>query len=301
MKRMVTTAALGALVLAGGMTAQAANVELRPEVAAIASWQFGESRESLSVVDDLVVAVNEAGGAQQDALARELLAVAKDDAATLEGRRFALRKLAFLCDSLEAEALAPLLGDEDLSHLARNVLENMGTDDAGDVLDEALDDTTGALQAGIAASLGRLEYTRAIGELSDLTEADDPAVAKAAIAALGNIGGWRAAWALGSAMDDVEPALRDDVARARLAVAKRYLDEGSGWKARGLYRNVYESEGIGDTVRRAAWVGWVQAEDRDEALEMIEAALGGDDPLLDEAARRLLRKRSEYYAEKAAR
>jgi HEAT repeat protein len=86
-------------------------------------------------------------------------------------------------------ALAGLLNDEHLSHMARYALESMDAPEAGAALRNALGTVDTPRKAGVASSLGVRRDAEAVGALTALTQDADAVVAESAIAALGRIGG----------------------------------------------------------------------------------------------------------------
>lgn len=112
-----------ALALAGCQTTAkvAAPENVRPELAAVMNYEFGQSREPLTVVQDMVVAAANGpdGGA---ALADELAALLEANA-TLAAKDFLCRQLAVIGTAAEADDLAALLRDEATAEMARYALQ----------------------------------------------------------------------------------------------------------------------------------------------------------------------------------
>ena len=93
-------------------------------------------------------------------------------------------------------ALAPLLLDEKLAHMARYALEPMPYPEAGDVLRDALGKTSGLLKVGIISSLASRKDEQAVPEIAKLLPDADAQVAQAAAKALGDMATPAAAAAL---------------------------------------------------------------------------------------------------------
>jgi HEAT repeat protein len=122
--------------------------------------------------------------AQED----RLLAILKSDA-PLSQKSDACQELAHIGTRQAVPVLAPLLADEQLSHMARFALEPI-TDPAVDAaLRDALGKVHGPSLVGVISSLGVRKDPAAIEPLARLLNDPDPAVAQAAARALGCIGG----------------------------------------------------------------------------------------------------------------
>src|SRR5690606_21289425 len=188
----------------------------RPEIAAIQSYEFGQSRKPLDAVAKLVVGA--VGTPNQQQLAHEMAALLSSGA-TLEAKRFACRQLAVIATEAQTAAIAPYLLDEDLSDMARYALQPV----AGDAVDRALIDALAKANDDqatcIATTLGARRTDRAVASLKKRAASGNAAVARAAIAALGRIGTPRAARALTSLNDHVAAERKYDVANALLLAA----------------------------------------------------------------------------------
>ena len=82
----------------------------------------------------------------------KLIAVLKSDAGWLE-KQAACRDLRRIGTVKSVPALAELLPDETLSHMARNALEPMPYSEAGEALRDALATTTGRTKTGVITSI----------------------------------------------------------------------------------------------------------------------------------------------------
>lgn len=127
----------------------------------------------------------------------------------------ACRRLARVGTREAVPALARLLADEKLSHMARLALERIPGPEASAALRAALSSLKGRLLVGTINSLAVRRDAGAVEPLGSLLRQPDPEVAAAAAVALGRIGTLSAADLLEKAM------ARAPVGRARLA-----LDEG---------------------------------------------------------------------------
>ncbi|MGQ9592645.1 MAG: hypothetical protein ACUVYA_20400, partial [Planctomycetota bacterium] len=103
---------------------------------ALKTYDWGADRSALSPIDDAVVAAL-GDPAQRRALEARLAAVLKTDASR-DAKDVVCRALRIVGTAESVPALAALLGDRDLSHMARYALERIEAPAAGAALREAL-------------------------------------------------------------------------------------------------------------------------------------------------------------------
>ena len=156
----------------------------------------------------------------------ELVAVLVSDQSTTFDKAKACQVLARVGDASAVPALLRLLADEQLSGYARHALEEIADPAASAALRTAAEDLEGELLVGVLDSLGRKRDKQAVSLLSRKLEDDDPAVARAAARALGEVGDLESAGALRAALSNSDPARREVIAQAALIAAQRLLQEG---------------------------------------------------------------------------
>ena len=177
-------------------------------------------------------------------------------------------------------ALAALLSEEDLSHSARYALESMSSLRAGQALVAALPRTAGLTKVGIINSLGARRETAAVPFLIRLlpcsvpVQEADTAIAIAAAAALGEIGGPRVIQALQTASKTSTGSVHVAVADALLRCANRVVNSGDRAKARVLFQQLYETEQL-DQDRFAAFGGLLRSSGNAGIGLMTEAIVSG--------------------------
>ncbi|NUQ66616.1 MAG: hypothetical protein HUU20_29490, partial [Pirellulales bacterium] len=108
----------------------------------------------------------------------ELLAVLRSEA-TLEQKSAACRQLARVGTQGAVPALAALLGDEKLSHMARYALEAISDPAVDDALPDALGKVQGRPLLGVIGSLGVRRDAKAVEPLAVLLRRPDTAAAAA--------------------------------------------------------------------------------------------------------------------------
>jgi HEAT repeat protein len=200
---------------------------------ALKKFDWGGDVNALNPIAQAVV------DAQQDEAARKavevrLIEVLKSDAPR-GGKDYVFRKLLLVGSPASVPALAELLPNQELSHMARYVLERMGSPEAGTALRDALPKVSGPLKVGVISSLGARHDAESIPALAALLSDGDAQVARAAALALGSIRSAEAAKALADAKpaDSAKAAAVD----ARLACAEALLADGKNADALAIYKS----------------------------------------------------------------
>ncbi|MCP4711350.1 MAG: ThuA domain-containing protein, partial [Planctomycetes bacterium] len=151
----------------------------------IANYDFGDSRKDLVAIEDEVRGASEGRLREIEA---GLLKVLETPGATYASKQFACRLLRRIGTEPSKELMGRLLLDEEMSHLARFVLEGMENDAAGAVLRRAMGELVGDLLIGVIGSLGARSDRQAVEGLAILAESNDDVLVEAVIKALGRIG-----------------------------------------------------------------------------------------------------------------
>lgn len=188
--RAITAFALLTLVIGCATTPRQAPLPAAPTIAqvqAIAGYEFGQSRVPLTVVEDMVVAAMNTGDGR-DELADNLAALVASDA-TPAAKQFALRQLALIGAERHVPAIAPLLLDPELSHMARYAIEPIPGNATDRALMNALDAAQNELKPGIINSLATRGSRRAANMIEGYQASSDPEIAGAAAAAIAKIRG----------------------------------------------------------------------------------------------------------------
>jgi len=269
------------LMLAVGLGPAAAwgDDALDAALTAAATYEFGQSREPLSVVAD---AVRDSKGDPdaRAALERALVSMLRSKS-TRDAKDFACRQLALIGTDKTVPTLAGMLGPADTSDMARYALERIPGPTADKALLAALGRTSAGAKVGVINSLGARRCEAAVAKLGPLAVSRDTAIAQAAIDALGRIGGAEATRALAKVRSRVPAERHAAWADAYLRCADKLVAHGQADRAATMY-----AELLGDElarVRVAALVGYVAAAP-DDGLPKVVAALKGDDVELREAA-----------------
>jgi HEAT repeat protein len=123
-------------------------------------------------------------------------------------------------------ALSALLGDEHLSVYARYGLEPITDPSADGALRAALSKLKGKELIGVTNSVGKRRDAKPSPALARMIYGSDADVARAAVAALGSIGGVSSVKELQAALAKTSSMTRVAVADASLVCAERLLEEG---------------------------------------------------------------------------
>lgn len=167
----------------------------------IVSYDFGQSRLCLSAVE---AEVRKATATTHTYVESRLIEILEHPDATFAGKQFACRMLRRLGPEQSLPILAGLLIDPELSDAARFALQDAASPEIDRLLREALDGVEGALKIGVIGSIARRNSRDAVSAIAPLVASTDRAIARAALCALGEIGGPEAATALAGAEVPVE-------------------------------------------------------------------------------------------------
>jgi HEAT repeat protein len=235
----VLAVVLAAVVLFGG-TVAFADEALDKAFDALKTYDWGQDRNVLQPVDDAVAASYKDAAARKD-LEGRLAAVLKTDAPQA-AKDFVCRKLSLIGSAGCVPAVAPLLTDEKLSHMARYALERIPDDAAVSAMRDALPKVKGRQKVGVINSLGVRRDAQSADALIALLGDPDQEIAAAAAAALGSIGNAQAAKALGDFQAKAPKELALAAADACLTCAERHLADGKKLEAMAIYKSLAKSE-----------------------------------------------------------
>jgi hypothetical protein len=227
---------------------------------ALKSFDWGTDRNALNPIDAAVVTTHGDPAARLE-LENRLAAVLKTDVSR-DAKDFVCRKLTVIATAASVPVLAELLPVAELSHMARYALERIPAPEAAQAMRDALPKLGAAQKIGVIGSLGVRGDAGSVTMLAGLLNDADPAVARAAAYALGDIRIADAAKTLADAKvshDGVRTAITD----ASLACAERLLAEGKTAVALGVYKR-FAGEDQPKHVRLAATRGMLACAGKSE-------------------------------------
>ena len=218
-----------------------------------------------------------------------LIAVIKSDASWLD-KQTACRALRIKGTEASVPALAALLNDEKLSHLARFALEAMPYPEAGKALRDALGTAKGLPKAGIVSSLGVRRDAEAVPSLIPLLKDPSTDIANEAAGALGRIATQEAIAALLEARGKASKALLPAIAEGLLAAGQNLIRDGKADAAVPIYSELLKSRWP-MYARSGAFHGLASAEPDKAPVRMIDA-LGGKEALFRNIAAQVIAETS---------
>lgn len=252
-RAVVTTLAALAL-LVSGLAFSAAAQNLDPAVSRIASYSFGDDREPLTVVEDMVRnALSDPG--KSLTMEKQFVALLESKDATFCCRDFICRQLWIMGSDESVSVLAGMLTtDKKYSDMARYALQQNPSDKASKALRDALKKTDGDIRIGIINSIGLRGDEKAIKDLVKAAKKGDDQTAQAVMNALGAIGTDNAVKELQKVRKETSGIRHDRASYALLLVAEKRLGTGARDAAADIYKSlcsVSESE----RIKQAALIG----------------------------------------------
>ena len=206
--------------------------------------------------------------------------------ASLEEKSTACRELARVGTKESVPALAALLGDEKLSHMARYALETIHDPSVDDALRAALAKVPSRQRLGVIGSLGVRHDAKAVEPLTAFLKGPDADAAQAAARALGMIGTIAAANALEGALDGASGARLAAICEGLLRAAESQRAEGHALHAAVIYDQLRGMADAPSPVRAAALRGAILTSGKHGAPLVVEAIRGSDKTLAAAACAR---------------
>ena len=198
---------------------------------ALKTYDWGVDPKVLQPIEDAIVATHSDAAARKELEARLAAVLATE--APRAAKDAVCRALKTVGTAASVPALAALLADENLSHMARYALERIPAPEAGQALVAALPKTSGKLKVGVLSSLGVRGEEASVAPLQALLADSDAAVAQAAAHALGGISSLTAGKALYTAKPT--PATQTAIADASMECAEKLLASGNKVAAKATY------------------------------------------------------------------
>lgn len=215
------------------------------------TYDWGTDRKPLQEIDQAVISSRSDEALRKD-LERRLSEVLTTQVSR-DAKDYACRKLMIIGTAASVPTLASLMSDKELAHMARYALERIPAPEAAQALRDALTKLNGPLKIGVISSLGVRRDAQSVAPLAQLLMDSDPATARAAAIALGDIRSSQAGKALSEAKsvsEKVKPALTD----ASLFCAEGLLADGNKGQALAMFK-AYVGEEHPKHVRMAATKG----------------------------------------------
>lgn len=255
------TLAAGPAVLAGTTADAADQPQVDSEVVdkafeSLKTYDWGTYCNTLNPINEAVIATQNDAVARQE-LETRLLDVLKGGVSR-SAQDYVLRTLKTIGTAQSVPALAAMLPDEDLSHMARFALECIPAPEAVAATRDALPKLSGALKVGAIGSLGARRDAASVAALAGSLGDADTAIASAAAYALGLIGTREAGKTLGEQAEKAPDGVKPAIANACLACAEQLLADEKRAEAMALYKSL-NGEDQPKHVRLAATRGLLAA------------------------------------------
>jgi ubiquinone biosynthesis protein UbiJ len=205
---------------------------------ALKTYDWGMDPKVLQPLEDAIVKSHGDAAARKELETR--LAEVLKSAAPRAAKDAVCRMLKTIGTATSVPALAALLPDDKLSHMARFALESIAAPEAGQALLAALPKVAGKLKIGVISSLGVRGDAAGIAPLQALLADSDTAVARAAAQALGAIATPQAGGALAKATPSA--ATKVAMGDASLRCAEKLLAGGRKAEAKATYQRLLASQ-----------------------------------------------------------
>ncbi|MBI4580822.1 MAG: PmoA family protein, partial [Planctomycetes bacterium] len=261
--------------------AEGVGVDVDTAITAAAAYAFGQDRQPLFSVEQLVNDSTSRTGKAAAADRAQLAARLGEAVATCktpEGKAFFCRQLAMIGTPEQVPLVGPLLADEPTAMMARYALERIAGPEASRALRDALPKAAGKLKLGIVNSIGNRADADAVTLLEPLIKDGDAELAQAVVSAVSKIGTAAAAEVLRNARGEAADELRAAITDACLACAERLAARGDKKTAAGIYRLLYGPAEPGQT-RAAALRGLVLTDPSRQTM-LLKEALASTSPEL---------------------
>ncbi|MGD0518388.1 MAG: HEAT repeat domain-containing protein [Thermoguttaceae bacterium] len=266
------TIGIGAAIVGADGDAKSANFKYKPNprpdrmfdksavdksLEALKTFDWGSNYDDILAIDDALTATHGDAAARKD-LENRLAAVLKTNSSRA-AKDFACRMISQIGSADSVPALAGLLTEKDLSHMARYALERIGGPESLKAMRDALPKASSViLKAGIIESLGARRDGASVDVLTALAGQTDKTLAFAAINDLGKIGTPEAAQSLSDIVKKTPDDLKPIAADACLVCAERLSAKGNKAQAMLLYKGL-SGEDQPKYVRLAATRGLLAA------------------------------------------
>ncbi|MBN2089921.1 HEAT repeat domain-containing protein [candidate division KSB1 bacterium] len=206
----------------------------------IKTYEYGQSREKLSELSDLV---RNLSNSKTDfaILEQGLIDFLKTDA-TLAAKQFICKELSVVGTETAVPVLSKMLLDDKTADMARYALERIPGAKVDETLLKALGKTKGKTKIGIINTIGERRDKGAVKSLAKLVLDKEVTIAAASAAALGKIACPMATKALADARMKVAGPLKNTVLDAYLMCADQMVKKGENASAAAIYQDVFSTE-----------------------------------------------------------
>jgi HEAT repeat protein len=249
------------------LSAQNSTEDLKNLLGKLESYDYGQSRENLTLFSDLLRVIGNSDSEQLNA-EKQMINFLESDA-TLPAKQFICECLSIYGSDESVPVLEEMLSEQSTENMALYALERIPTEKASEVLMDALSDAKGDLQVGIINALGNRRFNDSVEQISRFIWDSDSKLAYASISAIGKIGGDEAAESLAKALADPDVKLKAEVIQASLRCAMVYEQNQENKKALTIYQSL-ENSTFDHQVRHAALKGIISASGKKATDILVE-------------------------------
>ncbi|HUV65065.1 MAG TPA: HEAT repeat domain-containing protein [Sedimentisphaerales bacterium] len=279
--RMTLTATLtlmAVLLISGQALAEPTEAEIRQAISEAAKLDYGQSDETLRLVDEYINATN--GNSQlRGVIEQELVAILESDA-RLAAKQFACRRLLLIGTDTPAPILSRMLASDDprVAEAACYAMASHPSAAMIKTLREALGKAKGSGLIAVINLVGDIRDYQSVRLLKSLATSQNGAVADAAIGALGRIASESAIQVLQSLLAGENSAQRRAAAKALLEAGQELERESKTSEARTIYKQLYAVHWPAH-VRRGALLGSVRLAGPHVVSQVLWALNGTDEAI----------------------
>jgi len=222
------------------ITAQNSSEELKGLLDQITTYDYGQSRENLTALNTLMRVIGDSN--EEQLIAEEQMIDFLESDATLPAKQFICECLSIYGSDESVPILEKMLFESSTENMALFALERIPTEDASQVLVDALSDVDGNLKVGVINALGNRRVKEAVDDISPLIWNTNSEISYAAVSATGKIGGAEATEALSKALSDPNIMLKAEIIQAYLKCAADYEEIRENKRALTIYQSLNKSE-----------------------------------------------------------
>jgi len=212
------------------------------------------SRRSLWLVFSIAILLSCATGHTDEA--SDLHSILNSDS-SLHDKGVACRRLALVGNEDSVPILEKLLGDTELSHLARVALEGIPFESVDEVFRRQLDTAQGDLRIGVINSIGNRRDAKAVPKLLEALPKSEPTVRTAILYALSDLATMESSSALQNMLKTPAGLSTDLLADCAMRCADRLAKDGNTAEAITIYQSV-RSESLSQNLRDAATLATIR-------------------------------------------
>lgn len=251
-------------------------------IARLQKFQYGQDQRVLEDIDQLVNAATAQPitSGERVELAHRLGALLDTDA-SYEAKQFICRQLAKIGTSKEVPLLVRMLTEDKFSEMARYGLGPIPGPEVDAALITALAQTQGKVRMGIINTMGYRRNQESIVVLTPFITDGDKELARAALSAVGHIGGTQASQALIRNLGASRPEDRFLVADTLLACADGFVAQGQKEKASELYATMLNPEM--PVMTQSAALRGLAGVGAKGVIRHVLAALRSEDPVIQKS------------------